>query len=153
MRKWGKYLILLVTVLLMACGKPEAKYIFFFIGDGMGSVQVNAAERYLASLEGRDGIVPLAMNLAPVSGDITTYSKSRYITDSGAAVTALATGNKTSNQTLSMDSEHRYPFKTIAETAKERGMKIGIISTVDIDHATPVPASSDAAAAVRWRSG
>lgn len=137
MRKWGKYLILLVAVLLMACGKPEAKYIFFFIGDGMGPVQANSAERYLASMEGRDGIIPLAMNLAPTTGYITTYSKNSYITDSGAAVTALATGNKTSNQTLSMDAEHHYPYKSIAETAKERGMKIGIISTVDIDHATP----------------
>jgi alkaline phosphatase len=137
MKKWGKYLILLVTVLLTACGKPEAKYIFFFIGDGMGPVQVNAAERYLASMEDRDGIIPLAMNLAPVTGDITTFSSNRYITDSGAAVTALATGHKTTNQTLSMDPEHRYPYKSIAETAKERGMKIGIISTVDIDHATP----------------
>lgn len=137
MRKWAKYLILIVFVILTACGKPEAKYVFFFIGDGMGPVQVNAAERYLASIEGRDGLVPLAMNLAPVTGDIATYSKSRYITDSGAAVTALATGNKTSNQTLSMDSDHRYPFKTIAEIAKEREMKIGVISTVDIDHATP----------------
>ena len=137
MKKWGKYLMLLVIVLLTACGKPEAKYIFFFIGDGMGPVQVNAAERYLAALEGRDGIVPLAMNLAPVTGSITTFSNNRYITDSGAAITALATGNKTNNQTLSMDPEHRYPYKSIAETAKERGMKIGIISSVDIDHATP----------------
>ncbi len=137
MRKWGKFIILLMAIILSACGKPEAKYIFFFIGDGMGSVQVNAAERYLASLEDRNGIVPLAMNLAPATGYITTYSQSNYITDSGAAITAMATGNKTSNQTLSMDAEHRYPYKTIAETAKERGMKIGIISTVDIDHATP----------------
>ena len=137
MRKWGKYLILLLAIVLSACGKPEAKYVFFFIGDGMGPVQVNAAERYLASMEDRAGIIPLAMNLAPSTGFITTYSQSKYITDSGAAVTALATGNKTSNQTLSMDAEHRYPYKTIAETAKERGLKIGIITTVDIDHATP----------------
>ena len=137
MRKWGKYLIILLAIVLSACGKPEAKYVFFFIGDGMGPVQVNAAERYLASMEDRSGIVPLAMNLAPATGYITTYSQSKYITDSGAAVTALATGNKTSNGTLSMDAEHRYPYKSIAETAKERGMKIGIISTVDIDHSTP----------------
>jgi len=137
MKKWGKYLMLLVTVLLTSCGKPEAKYIFFFIGDGMGPVQINAAERYLASMEDRKGIVPLAMNLAPVTGSITTFSHNKYITDSGAAVTALATGNKTNNQTLSMDPEHRYPYKSIAETAKEKGLKIGIISTVDIDHATP----------------
>ena len=74
-------LILLTVLLLTSCGKKEAKYIFYLIGDGMGTVQVNAAERYLASMEGRDGIVPLAMNLAPEVGLITTYSNNSYITD------------------------------------------------------------------------
>ena len=137
MKKWGKYLIVLFSIVFMACGKSEAKYVFLFIGDGMGPVQVNAAERYLASMEGQSGIVPLNLNLAKSTGTVTTYSKNHYITDSGAAVTAIATGNKTNNSTLSMDAEHRYPLKTIAESAKEKGMKIGIISTVDIDHATP----------------
>lgn len=137
MRKWGKYLIVLFSIIVISCGKPEAKYVFLFIGDGMGPVQVNAAERYLASMEGQTGIIPLNLNLAQATGTVSTYSKNHYITDSGAAVTAIATGNKTNNSTLSMDAEHRYPLKTIAESAKEKGMKIGIISTVDIDHATP----------------
>ena len=130
-------MLFLVLLVLSGCGEAKAKYVFFFIGDGMGSVQMNAAERYLASMEGRGGIVPLAMNLAPVTGSMTTYAKDRYITDSGASGTAIATGMKTSNGTVSMDAEHRYPLKTIAEIAKEKGRKVGIISTVDIDHATP----------------
>ncbi|MCK4814014.1 MAG: alkaline phosphatase, partial [Candidatus Marinimicrobia bacterium] len=138
MRRWIKYVTFIILLLiLVGCGRPEAKYIFFFIGDGMGAVQMNAAERYLAAMENKPGIIPLAMNLAPATGSITTNSKNRYITDSGAAVTALSTGFKTTLTTISMDAEHRYPLKTIAETAKERGMKVGIISTVDIDHATP----------------
>ncbi len=138
-RKWCRYIVILFlsVVLFSGCGEAKVKYVFLFIGDGMGNVQMNAAERYLAAMEDRPGIIPLAMNLAPVSGSITTYSKGRYITDSGAAVTAMATGIKTTPGTISMDPEHRYPLKTIAETAKDRGMKVGIISTVDIDHATP----------------
>ncbi len=137
MRKVAKYLMLIAGILLMSCGTQEAKYVFFFIGDGMGPVQVNAAERYLASVQGKSGIVKLNMNTAEYTGSATTFSKNHYITDSGAAVTALATGNKTNNSTLSMDAEHTKAFKSIAESAKESGKKIGIISTVDIDHATP----------------
>lgn len=139
LRRGIKYLIFSLTILITVwgCGKTEAKYVFLFIGDGMGPVQINAAERYLGAMEGKPGIIPLEMSFAPYTGTITTNSSNRYITDSGAAVTALATGSKTTPQTLSMDSEHRYPLKTIAEKAKEAGMKVGIITTVDIDHATP----------------
>ncbi len=137
-RKW-KYTIALITVLLLfvSCGQTKAKYVFYFIGDGMGTVQMNAAERYLAAMEGKNGIIPLAINLAPASGMATTNSTNAYITDSGAAATALASGIKTSSGTIGMDADHRYPLKSITETAKERGMKVGIITNVDITHATP----------------
>lgn len=137
MKKIAKYLILLMAFVLMACGKQEAKYVFFFIGDGMGAAHLNAAERYLASIEGETGIVKLNLNQTKYTGSATTYSQDHYITDSGAAVTALASGKKTNNSTLSMDSEHRFPYKTIAEHSKDKGMKVGIISSVSIDHATP----------------
>lgn len=103
----------------------------------MGQVQINAAERYLAAMEGKCGIIPLAMSQAPVTGIATTYSKNRYITDSAAGITAIMSGYKTTNGTLNMDSEHRYPYKTVSEHAKERNMKVGIITNVSIDHATP----------------
>mgnify|MGYP001291966099 CR=1 FL=1 len=137
LRKWRYFILIVTLVLLGACGKQEARYIFYFIGDGMGHAQISSAERYLAAMENKSGIIPLAMNLAPATGYAASYSASKHITDSGAAGTALATGYKTSNGTVSMDAEHRYPLKTLAETAKERGMKVGIVTTVDIDHATP----------------
>ena len=37
----------------------QAKYVFYFIGDGMGVNQVNGTQTYLAALEGRIGITPL----------------------------------------------------------------------------------------------
>lgn len=129
--------LILLLLFLSACGQPRAKYVFVFIGDGMGIIHMNAAERYLASMEDKGGIVPLAMNQAPVHGMITTYSANRYITDSAAGITALLSGKKTTNGTLNMDPEHRYPLKTVAETAKDRGMKVGVITNVGIDHATP----------------
>ena len=45
---------LCLTVLtLVAMAQPRAKYVFYFIGDGMGVNQVNAAETFLAAREGR----------------------------------------------------------------------------------------------------
>ena len=137
MRKISKYLILLAVVLLVSCGKQEAKYVFMFIGDGMGPVHVNAAERYLSSLKNQSGIIKLNLNKAEHTGAATTYSKNKYITDSAAAGTALSSGQKTSNGTLCMNAEHTKSFKTIAQSAKEKGMKVGILTSVDIAHATP----------------
>ena len=117
----------------------KAKYIFFFIGDGMGLAQRNAAEIYLAST--KEGLAPesvkLTMNSFPAQGMSTTYAADRLITGSAAAATALATGHKTNIGVLSMDPTKTMNFKTMAEMAKEKGMKVGIISSVSIDHATP----------------
>ena len=66
-----------------------------------------------------------------------TQSADTFITESAAAGTALATGNKTNNDILGMDPTKSVKFKTMAEMAKEKGMKVGIVSSVSLDHATP----------------
>jgi len=116
----------------------KPKYIFLFLGDGMANVQINATE---AALYNPDflksvGIGTLNIHKFNVTGMQTTYSNDRYITDSAAAGTALATGNKTNVGTISQNSDNE-DVQTIAERAKEKGMKVGIISSVSIDHATP----------------
>lgn len=118
-------------------GKP-AKYVFFFIGDGLAQAQRTAAEYYLAARQGMEkpGLVKLAMNSFPVQAATTTYSLNSIITDSGAAGTALSAGVKTYNGAIAVDGAKK-PVKTMAEMAKERGMKVGIVSTVSLDHATP----------------
>ncbi len=120
-------------------GKPSSgpKYIFFFIGDGMGLAQASAAEVYLAAIQGRIGFDKLNLSRLPVQSIMTTYSQSHYITCSSASGTALATGHKTSNGTVSMDSSHTVDYKSIATTALEHRMKVGIITSVSLDHATP----------------
>jgi alkaline phosphatase len=70
-------------------------------------------------------------------GMITTYSANSFITDSAPAATSLATGYKTDNGVIGVDPSKTKKFATIAELAKERGMKVGIISSVSINHATP----------------
>ena len=127
---------LLVTILCSVLSFAQAKYIFYFIGDGMGTNQVLASEMYLAELEGRIGRKPLLMTQFPYSGQVATFSASNGITDSSAAGTCLATGTKTNNGTLGL-SPQKDTLRTIAEILQQQGYGIGIMTTVAIDHATP----------------
>jgi alkaline phosphatase len=115
------------------------KYVFLMIGDGMGLSQRYAAELYQVAVSDKAGMGPAPMTMTglPVNGIMTTYSENSTITDSAAAGTALATGFKTTNGTVCLSADSSKKFATIAELAKERGMKIGIVSSVSIDHATP----------------
>ena len=116
--------------------EPKAKYVFLFIGDGMGLAQVIAAEGYQSAMMGGE-YVPLGFRQFPGVGLTTTYAANRFITGSAAAGTSLATGIKTNIGRISMDTSGMVPLETLAEKAKKKGMKVGIISSVSIDHATP----------------
>ncbi|HOO89399.1 MAG TPA: alkaline phosphatase [Syntrophales bacterium] len=117
-------------------GMP-AKYVFYFIGDGLGQPQRTAAEEYYAAKTGmKPGSQSLKMGDFPAQGLTSTHANNRFITGSAAAATALACGYKTNIDYIAVDPQFR-PLKTIAEMAKDRGMKVGIISSVSIDHATP----------------
>ena len=113
------------------------KYIFYFIGDGMGLSQANTAEAYLGAINNTNGIKKLKLNTLPKQGFYTTYATDRFITGSAAAGTALSTGSKTSINTIAMDEKRQKALKTVAEIAKEKAYKVGIVSSVSIDHATP----------------
>ncbi len=111
----------------MYSGSP-AKYVFLFIGDGMGFPQKTAAEQY----QGKT----LVMDSMPAQGVTTTFAADRFITGSAASATALAAGQKTNIGMIGMKPDQTV-VKTVAELAKEKGMKVGVISSVSIDHATP----------------
>ncbi len=137
----GKALRLLAfTALLLALAVPawaaKPKYVFLFIGDGMGLPQISATQFYYAAKEGKVGEDKLLMTRMPVQGITTTYSAESAITDSAAAGTAIACGVKTYNAGIGVDA-NRKPYRNISEMAKAAGMKIGIVSSVSIDHATP----------------
>ncbi|QZE15710.1 alkaline phosphatase [Halosquirtibacter laminarini] len=113
------------------------KYVFYFIGDGFGLSQSNAAEAYMAAVKDKDGVVRMVMNTFPKQGFYTTYAQNRFITGSAAAGTALATGHKTSINTIGMDAAKQKPYKSIAEKARDHGYKVGVVTSVSLDHATP----------------
>ncbi len=135
--------LLMLVIFAGTTWASAPKYVFYFIGDGMASPQIHATEAYLASLSEADevegGVKEVRLNITqlPVLGMQTTYASDRFITDSAAAGTALACGKKTNCGVIAMDATGSISYKSIAEAAKEIGMKVGIISSVSIDHATP----------------
>ena len=128
-------LMFLFALTLSAQGK--AKYVFYFIGDGMGVNQVNAAETYLGALQGRIGIQPLCFPSFPYSAFVNTQSATNGVTDSAAGGTALACGQKTKNGTLGMLKDLTTSVSSIADWARNSGAAVGITTSVAIDHATP----------------
>ena len=115
----------------------KVKYVFLFIGDGMGQAQVNLAQGYLAAIDDRVGFVPLNFTKFPQAGFASTYANDQMITCSAAAATALATGHKTNIGRISMNPAGVEPYESIATKAKRAGYKVGVVTNVSIDHATP----------------
>ena len=122
---------------LAAMAGGKAKYVFYFIGDGMGVNQVNGTETYMAATEGRIGTTPLCFAQFPVAGLVTTFSALNGITDSAAGGTALATGHKTANGAVGMEADRKTPAESVAAAAKADGKAVGIATSVSVDHATP----------------
>lgn len=132
-----KTFILAALLIVALAVSAEIKYVFYFIGDGMGANQVLGAEMYRSFLAGEPlGRVQTLMTTFPYSGHASSHSKTNGITDSAAAGTCLATGTKTRNGMLGLDKDSTRLI-TIAEELKAEGWGIGIMTTVAIDHATP----------------
>ena len=118
------------------CKEDRAKYIFLFIGDGMGMSHVAVAEYYLSNQAGKLGGELLTMTTFPYFGSATTYSADNNVTCSSASGTAIACGEKTRNGMVGMNQDS-VAIKSMAYELKEDGYKIGIITTVPVNHATP----------------
>ena len=127
----------LLLMALSAIADGRAKYVFYFIGDGMGVNQVNAAETYLGAMEGRIGIKDLCFPSFPYSAFVNTQSATNGVTDSAAGGTALSTGHKTINGALGVLKDKTTAVSSIADWARESGAAVGITTSVSVDHATP----------------
>ena len=137
MKKHFLFLLLFAFIQVFPAFSQEAKYIFYLIGDGMGLNQVNLTEIHRAEIQQKNSPAALVFTQFPHVGFASTHSQSNGVTDSGAGGTALAVGKKTKNGVIGMDSTGTVPYKSIAYAAKEKGKKVGIITSVSIDHATP----------------
>ena len=133
-RLFGTFLLLLILATSYAKGP---KYIFYFIGDGMGPSHVLGTELYLGELQGIIGRPHrLCFTQFPESAFVTTYSATNGVTDSAASGTALSTGSKTYNSAIGVNKDTVEVYSVAADLA-DKGMAIGVATTVPINHATP----------------
>jgi len=110
------------------------RYVFYFIGDGMGLSPVMTAQAYNRDVLKNDK--PLQMLQFPVASWAMTYSANAPITDSAAAGTALSTGFKTKNGMVGMTPD-TVSVTSIARQLKDEGWGVGIVTSVAADDATP----------------
>ena len=108
------------------------KYVFLFIGDGMSIPQRMMTEEFLR-LNNREGLL---INALPNNAITYTRSANSFITDSAASGTAIACGTKTDNGKIGVNPKGE-KLESVAYAAKKAGKKVGIITSVTINHATP----------------
>ncbi len=109
---------------------PVHPKVILFIGDGMGFRHVEAGSIYAYG-----GVGLSNMETMPYQGRITTASVSG-VTDSAAAATTMATGQKTVNGYLGMDQNAQL-VQNIRELAASRGFSTGIVTSDTLTGATP----------------
>ena len=131
------------------------KYVFLFIGDGMSYPQIQSTSDFLGALNDEDYFMaqpslddnqgatldgPEYLNFMnfDVAGSAVTYDSNSFAPDSASTATSISTGRKTYSGTINVDVTGTETFETITEKVHEQlGMKVGIISSVNLNHATP----------------
>lgn len=129
------------------------KYVFLFIGDGMSYPQIQLTNYFVSASENLnrgtavvkdeektilDSKNNLTMMDFPVSGSAQTYDSTSFAPDSASTATSIATGNKTWSGSINVSEDFSKEYETIAEKLKaQKDYKIGILSSVNLNHATP----------------
>ena len=135
---------------VQASGKTP-KYVFLFIGDGMSYPQIQTASYFLGkdpadkvsvvqkSPDENDSptFEPLSFMNFPVAGSARTFDATSFAPDSASTATSILTGRKTHSGSINVDITKKIPYTTIAEQLRDQGWKIGVVSTVNLNHATP----------------
>lgn len=140
-------LLTLITLLMASCNRhqedarrsnlvptvPEVaftppKNIVLMVGDGMGLTQISAAMFLNNNF--------LHLEHFPVTGLHKPYAFNELITDSAAGATAFASGVKTYNGAVGVNSD-TLPVPTILEQTSQQGLATGIVVSCSVTHATP----------------
>ena len=125
--------LILLSLFVAGCSsQPQVKYVFYFIGDGMGVNEVMGTSHFNVA-QGQD---PVNFTQFPVVNFISTVSANSLVTDSSAAGTALATGVKINNSAVGVDPEGN-PVSNLTEWAHAAGFGTGVATSVGVNHATP----------------
>jgi alkaline phosphatase len=123
-------------------GRRKARNVILFIGDGMGVSTVSATRVFSVGVDGK-----LVLDQFPYTALSRTYSADSITPDSAPTMSAMMTGVNTNQSVIGLDeSTEPGDFNgdgdgkatwTLLEIAKRNGMKVGVVSTAQITHATP----------------
>ena len=126
------YLLLLALLVTGCSSETKVKYVFYFIGDGMGVNEVIGTNLYNQA----NGQGNVNFTGFPVVNFITTVSANSLVTDSSAAGTALASGTKIDNGVVGVDPDGNWTGN-LTEWAHAAGFGTGVATSVGVNHATP----------------
>ena len=113
------------------------KNIIIMFGDGAAPTQWDFG-RYSSQVLRRQPFVTTDVVFREgAMGLLVTSPHGSYVTDSAAAASAMATGFKVANGAVSITPEGASP-RTVMETAKAAGKRIGLVTTATVYDATPV---------------
>ncbi len=143
-----RIIVAIALVTLPAAADDGAKNIILFIADGWGFNHITATDYYAYGEDGQQiyerEFTPYAMSTYPARSkgydpDLAWTSFVYFragATDSAAAATTLASGIKTLNGAIGVGEDGK-PVPTIVDKAESLGKSTGIVSSVQIAHATP----------------
>jgi len=135
-----------------AAGKPGIVNIILMVPDGMATAHLTLGRwhRFAKTGKNRLALDELACGL------IRTYSSDATVTDSAPSASAMATGYKTVNRSISVFPDmillpdvpsapagrSGYPAPTLLEAARSLGKATGLVVTCPFSHATPAAFSA-----------
>lgn len=114
-----------------------AKNCIFLVVDGMGRGTLSIANEYSKKQYGKElNWIRLLKNKHVVTALQNTASANSLVTDSAAAGSAWASGERIPNGRINVSTEGRR-LNPLFSLAKKKGKAIGLVSTARITHATP----------------
>ena len=136
--------VALVLLALSIIKSPDAgqapsatpKYVFIFLADGGGIAHMEITRQYNRQIHNEGMVITDKIMKQGTLGLLTTHAGDFLSTDSAAAATALASGCKGNDSVLGICTDGTIP-KTVMEVAKEKGMRVGLVTNSRIYDASP----------------
>ncbi|MHC1697183.1 MAG: alkaline phosphatase [Geobacteraceae bacterium] len=125
--------LFLLTLLPSPSLAGSAKNIIIMVPDGMGLADVTAARTFKNGPNG----APLCLERLQHIGYQRSHSANSLVTDSAAAASAWACGEKFDNHEICYHADGRPVKPSILELAKQAGKATGLVTTDGITEATP----------------
>lgn len=121
------FLTLFLILLWIVPSFPSPRYVFLFIGDGLGQELIDLFTEMTQQS---------SFSEFPVHVFLGTQTRDGTIPDSASSATSIACGVKVKEGVLGQDISG-CPVETVAEKAKKKGFRVGIVTNVALNDATP----------------